>query len=284
MKEEEKENTLRRSYAPQTFTKVLSLLKCFSLEQPELSLKEIGQKINISFSSLYRYLTAMEDEGYIWKNPETNKYTIGLRLVELGGIALSRMDFRRHGQIALDKLSEDLQMNSNIGVLYEGDLMHIAFAVHIDAGPHHSVIGRRTSAHCTAMGKVLLASSGCEQAHQIIDRYGWRSMTPQSINDFQRLDHELSEICQNGFAVDRQEASTSSFCIAYPVVARNSRVVASMSVSSSIEKFEKDYERISFYLRNSAEQLSYDIGYMGKYPFIRYQNDYYHEFPNEYII
>ena len=101
----------------------------------------------------------MEDDGYVARDPESGKYTVGLRLVELGGIALSNMEFRHYGQLALDKLSAKLTMNANIGLLYEGDLMHIVFSVHEDAGLHHSVIGRRSPAHCTAMGKVLLAST-----------------------------------------------------------------------------------------------------------------------------
>lgn len=167
------EEKKRQSYAPQTFFKVLSLLESFSVEQPELTLRQISQRMKISTSSLYRYLRAMEDDGYISRDPENGKYSVGLKLVELGGIALSRMEFRRYGQIALDKLSAKLQINSNIGILYEGDLMHIAFAVHEDAGPSHSVIGRRTPVQCTAMGKVLLAACGREKTHHIFETYGF---------------------------------------------------------------------------------------------------------------
>ena len=260
---------IRTSYAPTTFFKVLSLMECFSIEEPEMTLKELSKKCTINSSTLYRYLRAMEDNGYILKDMETGKYMVGFHLIELGGIALSRMEVRHHGQITLDKLSSKLQFNANIGILYEGDLMHIAFAVQEDSGSRHGVIGRRTPAHCTAMGKILLASVGQKVAHNIVSTYGWRPCTPYSINSFQRLDLELDVICQNGFAIDRRECSDNITCIAYPILSRNSKVVAAVSVSGNINRMENDKVRIKENLCESAENLSNKLGFLGRYPQIR---------------
>lgn len=262
---------VRTNYAPQTFFRVLSVLNAFTINQPELTLRQISQRCQISSSTLYRYLRAMEDEGYISHDPERGKYMVGFKLIELGGMALSRLDFQRYGQIALDKLSSQLQLNSHMGLLYEGDLMHVCFAVHEDVGPRHSVIGRRSPAHCTAMGKVLLASLGRAQAHKIIDTYGWRPITSRSISDFRRLDEELDEICRRGYALDYREAGETSGCVAFPVVAKNNQVVAAISVSTTAANLDNVKQRIIEALIQSAEKLSYSLGFQGTYPFIRPQ-------------
>jgi DNA-binding IclR family transcriptional regulator len=277
LKEEQKIEALsktRTSYAPQTFFKVLSVLNVFTVEQPELSLHQISQRTAIATSSLYRYLRAMEDDGYVARDPESGKYTVGLRLVELGGIALSNLEFRHYGQLALDKLSAKLTMNANIGLLYEGDLMHIVFSVHEDAGLHHSVIGRRSPAHCTAMGKVLLASLGREKAHAILSAYGWRPITSRSISNFKRLDDELDAICSRGYAEDYREANENSGCIAFPIQTRGNKVVAAMSVSTTAARLEKCKQNVIDELGKSAEQLSYGLGFIGPYPMIRMQGYY----------
>lgn len=261
----------RVSYAPQTFFKVLSLLEAFTVEQPELTLRQISQRSKTSTSTLYRYLRAMEDDGYVTRDPENGKYSVGLRLVELGGIALSRMEFRRYGQITLDKLSAKLQINSNIGLLYEGDLMHIAFAVHEDVGLRHAVIGRRSPAHCTAMGKVLLAAAGKARTHAIIDTYGWRPVTGFSINNYMRLDEELDAICRRGYAIDYREASENSGCVSFPVIARGNKVVAALSVSTTLSKLDQRKDALIESVMESGEKLSNELGFIGRYPLIRPQ-------------
>jgi IclR family KDG regulon transcriptional repressor len=267
----EMQTPLRTSYAPQTFFKVMSVLNVFTMEQPELSMHQISQRTGIATSSLYRYLRAMEDYGYVMHDTDTGKYTVGLRLVELGGIAISNQEFRHYGQLALDKLSAKLTMNTNIGLLYEGDLMHIVFSVYEDAGLHHSVIGRRLPAHCTAMGKVLLASLGREQAHRIIQVYGWRPITKYCINNFKQLDEELGHICIRGYAEDYREANENAGCIAFPIVTRGNKVVAAMSVSTTAVRLEKCKQQVIDELWQSAAELSYGLGFIGHYPMVRAQ-------------
>ncbi|MDR1899764.1 MAG: IclR family transcriptional regulator [Treponema sp.] len=244
------------------------LLDLFTMETPEFSAKELGYMAHLNASSLYRYLTIMEESGYLYKDPETNKYSIGLRLVELGGIAMCRMDFRRHGQPALDRISSELKMNANMGVLYKGDLLHIAFSIWITGEPNYSVIGRRTPAHCTAMGKLILSSLELSEIHNIINHYGWRPKTKHSINNFSDLDKEIRKIRQRGYAVDNQENGEGSCCLSFPILDQKGYVAAAISATTSLERFTAEFSQILQYVKKNAEEATYHMGYYGKYPAI----------------
>ena len=263
-------NKKRTDYTPQTFRKALSLLEAFSMQAPELTAKELGFLSHIGVSSLYRYLTIMEEQGYLIKNPETNKYSIGFRLVELCGIAMCRMEYYRHGQPALDRISSELKMNANMGVLYEGDILHIAFSIWIASGhrPYYNVIGRRSPAHCTAMGKVLLSSMANTEVHEVISRYGWRKMTGSSIDNFKDLDREIIKIRQKGYAVDIRENNENTCCLAMPVIDQKRNVVAAISASTSYERFSNERDHILECVKKNAEEASFRMGYMGEYPAI----------------
>ncbi|GHV71983.1 IclR family transcriptional regulator [Spirochaetia bacterium] len=261
----------RTDFTPQTFKKAFMLLELFSIEKFELTAKEMGYMAHMNTSSLYRYLAIMEESGYLYKDPETGKYSIGLRVVELGGIAMCRMDFRRHGQPALDRISSELKMNGNMGVLYQGDLLHIAFSIWISGEPNYSIIGRRTPVVCTAMGKVLLSSLETSGVHEIINRYGWRPRTKNSISSFTDLDKALKKIRKQGFAIDNEENSLGSCCLAFPILDQKGAVVAAISASTSSKRFAEEYQQIYDCVKKNAEEATYHMGYTGKYPVITVQ-------------
>ena len=87
----------------------------------------------------------------------------------------------------------------NLAVLFEGDVLHIAHVAPPGVPRSFTALGRRAVAHCTSLGKALLAALPNEEVHAIIERYGWRPYTERSIRDFVHLDTELE-----GWQADRR--------------------------------------------------------------------------------
>ncbi|WP_186446042.1 IclR family transcriptional regulator [Paenibacillus cremeus] len=253
----------RNNYVPTTISKVLAVLDCFSIHQPKLTAGDIGSQLGLTTSTLYRYLSAMENEGYLERDPETGQYVIGLRVVELAGIALGHLEVRRHGQIELDALAGNLKMNANLGVLYRGDTFHLCYSVQTEVDRMYTVIGRRTPAHCTAMGKVMLAYLPRDQAHQIVKSTNFIKLSKHSVGTPEELDAALDEVTQKAYAVDRGEVRESTWCVAAPVREQGGRVVASISVSSQRELVEPRIEEIAKEVRHYANKLSLRLGFFG---------------------
>jgi DNA-binding IclR family transcriptional regulator len=259
------DNVKRNSYAPTTIGKVLMLLECFSIEQPRVTAIEIGMQLGLTTSTLYRYLSAMENEGYLEREPGTNYYVIGLRVVELAGIALGRMEVRRHGQAEIDALSNRLKMNANLGVLYRGDTFHLCYSVQTEVDQMYTIIGRRTPAHCTAMGKVMLAHLPREEAQAYVQNFGFRTLTGNSISNHLDLDLALDEVVSDGYAVDRGEVNEWTYCVAAPVREQGGKVIAAISVSTSKEKIESNLKEIAKEVSAHARRLSVRLGHYDKY-------------------
>lgn len=244
--------------------KVVALLESFSLAQPELKASELAEKVGMPTSSVYRYLAALVNKGFIDVVPGTGQYTLGLKTIELAGVALSRLEVRRHGQGEIDRLADALQMNANLGVLYEGDILHLAFAVRTEISRLHAVVGRRTAAHCTAMGKSIYAHTPWDDVAETIGRFGWRPLTDHSITDLDRLRDELIQVKERGYAVDRGEASIRTYCVGAPVFGRNGEVVAAISVSTTPDRFEEVGEaEVAAQVMRFADHLSSRLGYGG---------------------
>ena len=246
-----------------SFGKLLSILECFTIAEPELSAIQLRERLNIPYSTLYRYLQMLVREGFLEHNTEHNTYYIGLSVVELSGIALSRFDVRRLGQKDMVDLAMKLNVNTNMGILREGDLFHLDFSVRINTSPAYTVIGRRVPAHQTAMGKVLLAQLQFNEVMEIIDKYGWRRSTQNSIDNFEQLKEELVKVKQQDYAIDDQE-STEYCCIAMPVWQQDGKVVAAVSLTTTKERFDSEFEILKNEIYDTAISISYKLGYLGK--------------------
>lgn len=255
---------MSKQQANSTVVKALMILKCFTSEMPELTIAQIAERVQLPTSSLYRYLQVMVKEGFLSHSRDTNTYALGIALIELGGIALTRYEVRRLGQSVLNRLERELNLDTNMAVLDDADIVHIAFSTNLSNEPWHTIIGRRSPAYTTAMGKVLLAYEPFESVQERLTRAGWQRLTEQSIDNFDRLAQELAQVRKRQIAYDLQEYNLGTFCVACPIRQQGGRVAAAMSVTcKDEERFMKDRTAIETALLGAAAELSHQLGYIG---------------------
>ncbi len=254
----------RREKAPtQAVDRALTVLGFFSATEPELSSAEIGARLGLHQTTAYRLLTTMEQSGYVERDARTGLYRLGLKVVELAGLKLNQMDLCRHAQPELNALRDALSLNANLAVLDHGDVCHLAFAVRADVPHTYTLLGRKSVAHCTALGKALLAFRPRAEVHQTIRTYGWRPHTEHSIQDFGTLDWVLDEVAARGYALDEGERGPSVKCVAAPVRDRAGAVVAAISVSGRPDHVDEiGMRRICEAVRERADAVSSRLGHL----------------------
>jgi DNA-binding IclR family transcriptional regulator len=251
--------------ATQTVDRAMAVLGCFSLERPEQSTTEIAAQLGLHLSTAHRLLRTMEATGYVEREGGGGRYRLGLRIIELAGIALNQSELRRHGLAELDSLRDLLNLNANLAVLDHGDVFHLAYAVRPDTPRFYTTLGRRAVAHCTALGKVLLAAQPRDAVHADIERRGWRPYTTHSIQDWATLDRCLDEVAAQGYTIDREERAYGTWCVAAPVRNYTTQVVAAISVTGPRQQFDGDALGIAIAtLREHAERLSMRLGYLDR--------------------
>jgi DNA-binding IclR family transcriptional regulator len=215
-------------------------------------------------STLYRYVAALQDAGLLERDHRRGGYQLGLRVIELAGIALNQIEVRKHAFDELETLRDESGLLSNLGVLFEGDVLHIDQAWPRGVPRMYTTIGRRAVAHCTAMGKVLLAHRPWPAVRELIDRYGWRPYTPRSIHDFPRLKGELASVRERGFALDDQERRSGVRCIAGPIRDYSGEVIAALSVSGTSDALVAEQRDLLIsHVRQAADRVSYRLGFHG---------------------
>ena len=176
---------------------------------------------------------------------------------------MNQMAVCRLALTELDALRDELNLNANLAVLFQGDVVHVAYAVRSDAPRFHTAIGRRTVAHCTALGKAMLASRDRAEVRHGIEQRGWRPYTPCSIDTWEALDHELDAVAAQGYAVDREERKIGQWCVGAPVREFSGRVVAAISVSGPKDDLVAiGLDRVVAQVVERARRVSNKLGHL----------------------
>jgi DNA-binding IclR family transcriptional regulator len=100
-----------------------------------------------------------------------------------------------------------------------------------------SDVGSTLHAHCSGVGKVLLAHLDPGEIDAMIDRHGLPAFTPATITERDALYAELHRVRRDGVAYDREEVVPGIACVAAPILDGEGSVVAAISIAAPVERF-----------------------------------------------
>jgi DNA-binding IclR family transcriptional regulator len=208
--------------------KAVSLLACFGDAGGDLGVSELARRAGLSKSTAFRLLGMLERNGVV--DRVGRRYRLGGWLHELRDRVHAAHEQLRDTLIPfLTDLYELTHETVNLAALHGTDAVYLAKLYGHRHVPSPSRIGAGFPAHCTAVGKVLLAYD--DAALREVLRSDLRSLTPNTIIDPGRLAIELASVRRVGVAYDREESTFGLSCVAVPVLGRAGRAVAAISVS-----------------------------------------------------
>lgn len=246
---------------------VSSVLKVFSIldalgEQKEIGVSELSQRLMMSKATTYRFLQTMKTLGYVSQDGEADKYSLTLKLFELGAKSLEYVDLIALADKEMRAISEETNEALHLGALDENAIIYIH---KIDSGYNlrmQSRIGRRNPLYSTAIGKVLLADREEELVRQTLSDVEFIKHTDKTLENTDQLLSELKVVQEQHYAEDNEEQEPGLRCIAAPIYDRFGTVIAGVSISFPTIRF--DEKRMSYYvglLHKAGKNISEKLGY-----------------------
>jgi DNA-binding IclR family transcriptional regulator len=122
--------------------------------------------------------------------------------------------------------------------------------------------GSRAPAHCTSVGKVLLAHQPEEVVKQVIDA-GLTRYTENTITAPDALMEELAAIRTRGYAIDDEEIEVGLRCVAAPIRDHTGQVTAAISVAAPVQRMsKKNLQTTAPTVMAAADSISRRLGYL----------------------
>ena len=259
----------RRLHEPrysQSLERGLAILGCFTPERPVMGIAEIADELGISRSTTHRYVITLFALGYL-EQDSSRRYRLGLGVTDLGMSVLNATGLREHAHPYLDELRRETSYTVSIAVLNRDEIVYVDRAPsfrrdqgEIDLGLD---TGSRLPAHCTAMGKVLLANLPEREQSELLASLKLTQRSPNTITSKNALRVELDQIREEGFAVNDQELAEGLQAIAVPVRTVSGRVTAALGLSAQTSAISLGelVDALGPHLVSTADRISARLGY-----------------------
>jgi DNA-binding IclR family transcriptional regulator len=248
-------------YRIQAIERAVAILNAFTAEEPELRVSDLAERLGLHKSTVHRFLVNLEAAGLVERNMRTGRYRLGLRIFELGGLVMQRMDIWDESLPFLEGLVRDTGETGHLAVLDGGEAIYVERVEARRALRVPSAIGRGYPAHATNLGKVLLAYLDAGEIGRIVAERGLPGFTPNTITDAAQLQAELARIRERGYAIDNEEYDEGLRCIGAPVWDHTGRVVAAIGIGGPVTRVTPSrVEELADAVMAAARGLSRRLG------------------------
>jgi DNA-binding IclR family transcriptional regulator len=209
---------------------ILEYLAC--AETPQ-GLGELSLGLDMHKSTVHRFLSTLVDAGYVRQDVATGRYALGARAAWLGAKFLESMDIRKVARPILEELAQATRETIHLGIMDRHEVVYVDKVAGPQTVQMRSQVGSRMPAHCTALGKILLADLPEPAWERYVSEVGLTPQTPNTIADPGTFYDHLRQVCCQNYSIDDVENEEGIRCVAAPVRDHVGRVVAAVSVTGS---------------------------------------------------
>jgi DNA-binding IclR family transcriptional regulator len=243
--------------------RAVSVLNALSDGTPR-TLTELSKELDINSSSTFRLLATLRSHNLVQLEDSTGNYRLGLACLELSRAYHTGDEVRQAALLEMKVLRDDTMETVHLGVLDDMEIVYLEKLEGLHAiGLMSSRVGRRAPAHCTGLGKALMAYSDPSFIQDKIEQINLKKYTDTTINSKAELLNHLEHVRQRGYALDIGEHEKEVRCVAAPIFDQYGKTVAAISVSGPsgrIDPVEHNHEIIARTLL-AADNISKNLGY-----------------------
>jgi DNA-binding IclR family transcriptional regulator len=231
--------------------RAVAVLDALAESGADLGTNEIARRTGINASSVSRLLATLAVRDLVQHVPETGRYRLGLRLLQLGNAALARLDLREVARPHMAALAEATGETATLSVPGEWEAVTVDFVQSPSSVQSIARVGRPSVAHATAVGKVFLAYGGKLPDGPLT------AYTDRTLTDPARLTEEVARVAARGWAEAVGEREADLNAIAVPILGPHGELLAILGVQGPAGRFNRRALRAALpALLESAGRLS----------------------------
>ncbi len=213
----------------QVIIKAFDLLDIIKKEQP-IGISELSRKSNLKKTTVARLVSTLELVRMVEQDPASLRFLLGLRALEYGSGVLENIEVHHKARPLIEKFVNERGTTVLVGVLDQHEVVYID---KVEASELYRIItfvGDRVPAHCTAIGKAMLAFLPPEEVRRIFSHKQLEAFTSKTITTLDDLEKDLAVIKEKGYALDKRERHNDLCSVSAPIFDHRGNVVAAIAV------------------------------------------------------
>jgi len=218
----------------QSVARALNILELFEGNSMDLSVTEIANHLGLSKSTAFGLINTLAQKGYLEQNQRDARYSLGLKLLRLGGAVQRHSILVRRAKPYMEQLVQEFSETVHLTVERNGMVVYIDKIQGEKAIFMQSAIGAENPMYCTAVGKCMLAFMPDAKLERLLKRMvPLERRGPNTITDVKELRKEFQAIRERGISMDDEEHVPGLMCIAAPIRNPEGDVIAAISISGA---------------------------------------------------
>jgi DNA-binding IclR family transcriptional regulator len=214
-----------------TLARGLDILGLFAREAPELTQTQISAALGLPLPTVHRLTALLAERGYLERDPRTRRFRLGLEVARFMPPLLAGLRLPEVARTHVARLAADTGENVNLAVLQDGEIVYLLSESGSRLLSARTPVGTRLPAHCTALGKCLLAHLPDETARDALGAEPYPSRTPATATTWEQLHPALERIRRDRVAQSWEEYEIGLASLAVPVSWLEGPGTAALNVS-----------------------------------------------------
>lgn len=200
-----------------TLARGLDIIALFPRLGPELSQTQIAGALSMPLATVHRLTGVLDERGFLERDPQTRRLRLGLELTRLLPPLLAGMHLPEVARRHLVDLAASTHETVNLAVLHGNEVVYLISETGDRLLTFQASVGQRLPAHCSALGKCLLAHLPAQSARDLLAPEPYESRTPHTLTRWRMLAPALAEILRSGVSYSAEEYEIGLVSIAVPV-------------------------------------------------------------------
>ena len=260
----DRDDSSRQRGGVQSIGRGFAILEEIARNRDGIGLAELSKRVGLHNSTTFHLVKTMVSLGYVRQLKDSKRYRVGRPLFALAASALDEIEMMSLATPVLEDLSRETGEAAHFSVRMGDAVVVLARTGGQGAFQLTDRVGVVRPAHCTALGKIMLASLSPEQFERYLARAELKPLTGKSITASEQLARQIAEVRRAGLAFDDGEFDSELRCVALAVRDFSGQVTGAIGISGpvwrlSIEGLQKRARTV----RAAADRLSAEFGYTG---------------------
>ena len=245
----------------QSLVRALTLLEHLSLREHGATLTDAAQAAGLAASTAHRLLKSLEQMGFVSQDEERGLWFVGVKAFTVGSAFVRARDVVAIARPFMRELMEESQETVNLAVLDQGEPVYLTQIECRQMIRAHALPGARPPAHCSGVGKALLATLPEARVAAIVQRRGLPRFTEKTITTLPALNAELARIRERGWAADDEENSLGMRCAASVLRDEHGEAIAAISLTGPIARMtDQKLAELGALVRATAAKITAALG------------------------